>query len=79
MIVHNFYVVSVPFSPSKTDAPLGIDTDTVLSFAVSFQWMKSVAARHAQIHQAFGCVQHQQFSSRWLPNIHEPWDILVVE
>jgi hypothetical protein len=59
MIVHNLYVVGVAFSPNKTNAPLVIDTDTVLPFAVTLQWMKSVAARHAQIHQAFGCVQHQ--------------------
>jgi hypothetical protein len=53
MIVHNLYVVSVSLSPHKTNAPLVIDADTVLPVAVSFQWMKSVAARHAQIHQTF--------------------------
>jgi hypothetical protein len=79
MIVHDLHVVSVPIFPHKTNAPLIIDADAVLPFAVSLQRVKPVAPRHTQIHQAFGCVQHQQFSSRWLPNIHEPWDILVIE
>jgi hypothetical protein len=79
MIVDNLHVVSVAFSPHKTDTPLVVDTDAMLPFAVSFQWMKSIAPRHAQIHQTFGSVQHQQFSSRRLSNIHKLWDILVVE
>jgi hypothetical protein len=34
MTVHNLDVVSVCFSPHKTNAPLVIDADTVLPFAV---------------------------------------------
>ncbi len=36
MIVHNLNVVSVAFFPYKTNAPLIVDTDTVLPLAVSF-------------------------------------------
>ena len=36
MIVHNLNVVGVAFFPYKTNAPLIIDTDTVLPFAVPF-------------------------------------------
>jgi hypothetical protein len=43
MIVHNLYVVSVAFSPYKTNAPLVINADTVLPFAVSREWMKSLS------------------------------------
>jgi len=79
MIVHNLYVVSVAFFPHKTNPPLVIDADAVLPFSVSFQRMKPVAARHAQIHQTFGRMQHQQFSPCRLPNIHELSDLLVIE
>ena len=79
MIVDDLYVVSVSFSPHKTNAPLVIDADAVLPFAVSCQCMKPVSARDTQIHQTFGRVQHQQFPSRRLSNIHEPWDIFVIE
>jgi hypothetical protein len=79
MIVDDLYVVSVSLSPHKTNAPLVIDTDAVLPFAVSCQCMKPIAARDTQIHQTFGRVQHQQFPSRRLSNIHEPWDIFVIE
>jgi hypothetical protein len=72
-------VVGVSFAPQKTDTPLVVDAYTVLPRTVTFQLMKSVARRHFQIYQTFGRVQHQQLSSRWLSNVHELTNILIVE
>jgi hypothetical protein len=72
-------VVGVSVAPHKTDTPLVVDAYTVLPRTVTFQLMKSVTRRHFQIHQTFGRVQHQKLSSRWLPNVHELRNILIVE
>jgi hypothetical protein len=71
--------VVVSVAPHKTDTPLVVDAYTVLPGAVAFQLMKSVTRRHLQIHQTFGRVQHQKLSSRWLSNVHELTNILIVE
>src|SRR5271167_3330501 len=79
VIIRNLHVVGVSVAPHKTDTPLVVDAYAVLSRTVTFQLMKSVARRHFQIHQTFGRVQHQQLSSRWLSNVHEATNILIVE
>jgi len=79
MIIRNLHVVGVSVAPHKTDTPLVVDAYTVLPRTVTFQLMNSVTRRHFQIHQAFGRMQHQQLSSRWLSNVHELTNILIVE
>ena len=41
--------------------------------------MKSVTRRHSEIRQTLGRVQHYELSSRWLSNVHELTNILIVE
>jgi len=72
-------VVGVTVAPHKTDTPLVVDAYTVLPRTDTFQWMKSVTRRHFQIHQTFGSVQHQKLAPRWLSNVHELWNVLIVE
>jgi hypothetical protein len=79
VIICDLHVVSVSVAPHETDTPLVIDAYAVLSRTVAFQLMKSVTWRHSQIRQTFGRVQHQELSSRWLSNVHELTDILIVE
>jgi hypothetical protein len=50
MIIHDLYVVCVSIVPHKTNAPLIVNADTVLSRTISLQWMKSVAGRYSQSH-----------------------------
>jgi len=40
--VHNLDFVCVTVSPNKTDAPLIIDANTVLTFAFTFQCFESI-------------------------------------
>jgi hypothetical protein len=79
VIIHNFHVVGVSVAPHKTDTPLVVDADAVLSRAVMFQLMKPVTRRHSQIHQALGRVKHQKLSPSWLPDVRESADILIMK
>jgi hypothetical protein len=72
-------VVGVSIAPHKTDTPLIVDAYTVLPGTVRFRLMKPVTRRHSQIRQTFGRVQHQKLSSRWLSNVRELTNILIVE
>jgi hypothetical protein len=48
MVVHDFYVNGIVIHPDKTDAPLVVDPDAVLSFPVSRQRFQSVRRWNTQ-------------------------------
>ena len=60
MIIYNFDVVRVAAAPPKTDAPLAIDADAVLTFPIAFERFQSIARRNEQILQTNGRVQETQ-------------------
>lgn len=60
MVVRDFNFVGVAILPDETDPPLVIDSNAVLSLAVSAQRFESVAGRHRQVMQFLGCVEHGQ-------------------
>lgn len=62
MIIHDFNVVRVPILPPKTEAPLLIDPDAVLSMAVAPQSIEPVAGWHTQVIQVHDGIQHPQFT-----------------
>jgi hypothetical protein len=43
VIIHNFNVVSVACAPAEANAPLLVDSDAVLAFAVALQRFQQVA------------------------------------
>ena len=49
MIVDDLYVFGTVVSPAEADAILVVDSDAVLSAAISFQGLEPVARRDAQI------------------------------
>ena len=51
MIIRNFDFVCATLFPFKADAVLIVDTDAVLTAAVSFQGFQMVSRRHAKIVQ----------------------------
>jgi len=51
MIVHNLYIVGVTRPPAKTNPPLLVDADAMLSLPVSTQGFKTVAWRNTQFIQ----------------------------
>jgi hypothetical protein len=51
-------VVSVALAPSKTDPPLVVDPNAVLSFAVAAQPLQPVAWKHAENSKIVRRVEH---------------------
>jgi ribose 5-phosphate isomerase len=67
VITHNLYISRFALFPFEADSIWVVDTDTVLTLAVSMQRLKSVAGRREQVTQIIGVVEVGQFaSSRFL-------------
>ena len=49
MVVHDFNINGIAIHPDKTDSPLIVDPNTVLSFSVTTQYLQSVRRRYAQV------------------------------
>jgi len=72
MIIHDLYVaplgrqvtVLVSNLPDEADTPLVVDTDAVLSGAVSLQGFQPVPRRHAQAVAANSSIELQQLPQR---------------
>src|SRR5262245_25534327 len=64
MIIHDFDSVRVPVYPTKTDSPLIVNANTVLSVPITTQAFQPVAGRDAKIHQRFRSIEQKQFSER---------------
>lgn len=64
MIIDNFDLMGIPISPNKTQPPLFIDANTVLSLAPAFQKLKKIGRWNPQVANSDGIIQHTQLSSR---------------
>ncbi len=62
MIVNNFDVVCVVFSPNETDSPLVIDPNAVLALAIPSESLETISRRDAEIFQLFCSVGVKQFT-----------------
>ncbi len=62
MIIHDFHVVGVAAKPYKADAPLVVDADTVLSFAIAFHRFQMIAWWSPQIAKFDGDIQLPQLT-----------------
>jgi hypothetical protein len=60
--------------PAETDAPLIIDTDTVLTGTVALECFKMIAGRHPQVIKPTGDFKLPEFTPRDLGDIDEPLD-----
>ena len=60
MVVDNLDVVGVTLSPPKTDPPLLVDSDAVLSQAASAQRLEVVAGRNPKILKRLRAIQHEK-------------------
>jgi len=63
VIIDNFDRVSVLFVPAKADAPLVIDTDTVLSAPAALQCLQMVAGWQTHDLKSVGGVELKEFSA----------------
>ncbi len=60
MIIDDFHFVAMAFTPSKTDSPLIVDPDRVLSFAIASQRFQLISGRRRQNTQLRRCVKLEQ-------------------
>lgn len=63
VVIDDFHVVGVTVNPSEADAPLIIDPDAVLAFALNLQCFEPIGRRNAQIFQDGGVPQHAQLAA----------------
>ena len=64
MVIHNLDLARVTAFPPKADAPLVVDSDAVLPFALAFKDLKPVAWRHGHLPQFRRRVEGEQFPPR---------------
>jgi hypothetical protein len=62
VIIGDFYFVCVAFPPHKTDPPLIVDADAVLSLAIPSQRFEVVASGRCQVRQSRCHVQLKKLS-----------------
>ena len=58
VIIDDLDFVCVTISPNKTDKPLIVDADAVLTFAFAFQRFKSIGRWNAEVVQVMSIAQH---------------------
>jgi hypothetical protein len=62
VIVDDFYVVRVSSEPAEADAPLIVDTDTVLTGPIPGEFFKTVCGRDAEVEEARRGIKHDQLA-----------------
>jgi hypothetical protein len=62
VVTHEVGPVTV--GPSEADAPLIVDADAVLTFALALQGFQPIGRKNAQITQHRGVCQHAQLAAR---------------
>jgi hypothetical protein len=64
MIINDLHVEGVSVGPSKTDAPLVVDANAVLTLSPSLQGLEPVRRRNCQIAQIHGAVKKFELFAR---------------
>jgi hypothetical protein len=64
MVVRDFDLVGVALAPGKTDSPLVVDPNAVLSLAVAAQPLQPVSRKHAENSKIIRCVEHGELPKR---------------
>ncbi len=64
MIVHYLDTVGIAILPLKTNAPLIVDANAVLTLSITRQLFEAIGQRYAQILQNLGSIQDLKFPSR---------------
>ena len=62
MVVDDLDLVCMALSPDKTDSPLIVDPDGVLSFARASQSFKAISRWYAKVVDSPGVVEYTQLS-----------------
>lgn len=79
MIIHDFDFAGMTFAPNKTNAPLVVDANAVLAFAIASKSFQAVARQRVQRSQIRSGVQHVQFAKRLPFDSAKPANRLAAE
>lgn len=69
MIINNLDLEGIAVSPPKTDPPLVIDANTVLTGAIALELLQAIAGRDAEIVELLGGVHQPELSE------HQPVEL----
>jgi hypothetical protein len=64
VIIYDFHIVTITVLPSKTNPPLLVDANAILTYAITAQFLQSVSRQDFQIVKLFRRVENFQFHSR---------------
>lgn len=76
MIIRDLNLMGTVSQPDETDPPLVVDSNAVLSRAISFEFLQAISGRSQHILEVGGAVQHRELPLGSLPNIGELFDVL---
>ena len=79
MVIDNFNIVRVTAVPAKTDTPLVVDTNAVLTLAIAFQSFETITWRRQKVLQRPRLVQIQQSTTRGTLDGAKPQHCIVME
>jgi hypothetical protein len=75
MKIHNFDLMGVTVAPHKTDPPLIIDADAVLTSTIAMEHFQPLAGRRTQVRQLDRGIEHVELpQGRALDIRPEPFD-----
>src|SRR6185312_4768911 len=69
MVVNDFNFMGVATLPEEADAPLVVDPDAVLAFAVALQGFQAIGWRNAEVIQGRRGIEHAELAARDLLDI----------
>jgi len=62
VVIHNLNLVDVSVSPFKANAPLIVDTDAALAFAIPFQSLQPISWESRKRPDIRRCIEHVQLA-----------------
>lgn len=74
MVINNFNVLRASLGPAKTNPELPVDSNAVLTLAVTMQWLQQIAGRYCKITQLACCLELSNFPQGNALNIDEASD-----
>jgi hypothetical protein len=65
MIINDLDIFRPVWRPAETDAPLPVDPDAELSYAVTLERLKLISRRRAQLIEAYRRIEHVKLARRY--------------
>jgi hypothetical protein len=77
VVINDFHIFCTCIRPTKTDSPLIVDADAVLTRTIAFERFKMIAGWNPQVIKPISDFELSQFAPRDFSNIHELPDTMA--